>query len=206
LHSAIGQRQEAFPAYGLDEPGKRHPARVADLRLWSTSSCVPTVEVEVSSMIDTAQAKAFLSAGRIAVVGASDEPKNFGRKIVQALTDHGIDTVAVHPRALSVSGSPCYPDLSSVPGPVDGVIVMVPSSGAVAIVRECSERGIARVWLFKGVGPGAVSDDAIRFCNDHGISVVAGACPLMFLEPVGGVHKLHRALRRANGSLAKASA
>ncbi|HEX4430547.1 MAG TPA: CoA-binding protein [Frankiaceae bacterium] len=157
-------------------------------------------------MIDPAQAKAFLAAGRIAVVGASDEPKNFGRTIVRALTDHGIDALAVHPRAVGVAGRPCYPDLASVPGAVDGVIVMVASSAAVAVVRECMERGIPRVWLFKGSGPGAVSDDAIRFCDDHGISVVAGACPLMFLEPVGGVHKLHRLIRRANGSLAKASA
>jgi len=157
-------------------------------------------------MIDSAQANAFLSAGRIAVVGASNEPKNFGRTIVQALTDHGIDAVAVHPREISVSGRPCYPDLASIPDAVDGVIVMVPKASALDVVRDCMEHGIARVWLFKGAGPGAVSDEAVRFCNDHGVGVVAGACPLMFLEPVGGVHKLHRALRRMNGSLAKASA
>ena len=157
-------------------------------------------------MIDPAQATAFLSAGRIAVVGASDEPKNFGRTIVKALDDHGIDAVAVHPRATSVSGKPCYPDLQSVPGTVDGAIVMVPKDRAVGVVRDCMERGIPQVWLFKGAGPGAVSDEAIRLCDAHGISVVGGACPLMFLEPVRGVHKLHRVLRRANGSLAKASA
>jgi predicted CoA-binding protein len=157
-------------------------------------------------MIDPAQATAFLSAGRIAVVGASDEPKNFGRTIVRALTDHGIDAIAVHPEAISVSGRPCYPDLQSVPGAVDGVIVMVPKSVALEVVQTCMERGVSRVWLFKGSGAGAVSDEAIRFCNDHGMSVVAGACPLMFLEPVRGVHKLHRVLRRANGSLAKTSA
>jgi hypothetical protein len=157
-------------------------------------------------MIDPAQASAFLSAGRIAVVGASNEPKNFGRTILTALTDHGIESVAVHPRATEVAGRPCYPDLQSVPGAVGGVIVMVPKSVALDIVRDCVEYGIARVWLFKGAGPGAVSDEAIRFCQDHGVSVVAGACPLMFLEPVRGVHKVHRMLRRANGSLAKASA
>lgn len=157
-------------------------------------------------MIDPAQATAFLSAGRIAVVGASNEPKNFGHTIVEALTDHGIDAVAVHPEAISVAGRPCYPDLQSIPDAVDGVIVMVPKDGALQVVRDCMEREIPRVWLFKGAGPGSVSDEAVRFCDDHGISVVAGACPLMFLEPVGSFHKMHRALRRANRSLAKASA
>lgn len=41
-----------------------------------------------------------------------------------------------------------------------------------------------------------------RALRDHGVVVVAGACPLMFLEPVGRVHRIHRAGRRSNGSLA----
>jgi len=40
-------------------------------------------------------------------------------------------------------------------------------------------------------------------CRDAGIDVVAGACPLMFLDPVKGFHKFHRTLRRMNGSIAK---
>jgi predicted CoA-binding protein len=157
-------------------------------------------------MIDPAQAKAFLSAGRIAVVGASDEPKNFGRAIAAALRDHGIDTVAVHPKATSVAGVPCYRSVAAVPGRVDGVIVMVPSESAAGVVRACVDRGVPRVWLFKGAGPGAVSDEAVQLCRDHDIAVIPGACPLMFLEPVRGVHKVHRALRRANRSLARVSA
>jgi hypothetical protein len=62
------------------------------------------------------------------------------------------------------------------------------------------------VWLFKGAAPGAVSDEAVQLCRDHNIAVIPGACPLMFLEPVHGVHRVHRALRHANRSLAKASA
>jgi hypothetical protein len=34
---------------------------------------------------------------------------------------------------------------------------------------------------------------------------VVEACPLMFLEPVGWFHRVHRSLRHANKSLAKAS-
>jgi hypothetical protein len=32
----------------------------------------------------------------------------------------------------------------------------------------------------------------VAFCADHDIEVVDGACPLMFLEPVKGFHKVHR--------------
>ena len=156
-------------------------------------------------MIDPAQAQAFLAGGRIAVVGASDDPKNFGRTIVSALHEHGIEVVAVHPHATTVAGVPCYPGLAAVPGLLDGVIVMVPKDAAAGVIRACADRGVRKVWLFKGAGSGAVSDEALQLCLDHGLSVVAGACPLMFLEPVKGVHKLHRTLRRLHGSVAKAA-
>ena len=64
------------------------------------------------------------------------------------------------------------------------------------------DHGIDHIWLFKGLGgPGALSDDALAVCEDRGLDVVAGACPLMFLEPVGGFHRLHRAARKARHHL-----
>lgn len=156
-------------------------------------------------MIDPSSAQAFLAAGRIAVVGASDDPKSFGRTIFEELRKHDIPAVAVHPTATSVLGEPCYPDLAAVPGELDGALVMVPASRSADVVRACVERGVPRVWLFKGVGPGALSDEAVALCEEHGIDVVAGACPLMFLEPVAWFHRVHRGLRRLNRSVARAA-
>lgn len=158
-------------------------------------------------MIDERKAREFLDLGRLAVVGASDDGRQFGNVIVRALQDHGGDVVAVHPTATTVAGSEAYPDLASVPGRVDGAIVMVPPREAVGVVRECARSGIGHVWLFKGLGgPGALSDEAVAECERNGIEVVAGACPLMFLEPVGFVHRIHRAARRVNHTLARPAA
>lgn len=161
--------------------------------------------MSVTSVIDQGAATAFLASGRIAVVGASDDPKNFGQSICKALIEHGIQTVAVHPEAPSSAGAPCYPSLTSVPGTIDGVIVVVPKQRSADVVSESIGRGIQRIWLFKGAGPGTVSEEALRLCEDHDVEVIAGACPLMFLGPVRGVHRVHRALRRANHSLTKAA-
>jgi predicted CoA-binding protein len=82
------------------------------------------------------------------------------------------------------------------------VIVMVGQDRAAGVVRQAVTRGVGHVWLFKGLGgDGAVSDEALALCEQHGIEVVAGACPLMFLEPVGWFHRIHRSARRHNGSL-----
>lgn len=157
-------------------------------------------------MIDPERATAFLAAGRIAVVGASDNPKNFGRTIVQELARHGIDVVAIHPGVATVAGSTCYADLDAVGSGLDGVIIMVSRDLTADVVRTCIAHEVPRVWLFKGFGPGAVSDDALKMCKENHLEVIAGACPLMFLEPVTGIHKFHRAIRHANKSLARGAA
>lgn len=147
-------------------------------------------------------ATAFLDAGRLAVVGASDERDSFGRTIYEALREQGIEVVAVHPRGGTVAGDACHPSLLDVPGQLDGAIVMVAAPASVEVVRQVAERGIARVWLFRGVGgTGASSPEAVALAEELGLEVVPGACPLMFLEPVGFVHRFHRAVRRARGDL-----
>jgi predicted CoA-binding protein len=152
-------------------------------------------------MIDSDQAVRFLSNGRIAVVGASDNPRNFGRAVVQALLEHGIPVVAVHPDATTVAGAPCYSSVDALPSEIDGVIIMVNSAHSPMVAQECIQRGIQRVWLFKGIGRGAVSEDALAICREGEVEVIAGACPLMFLQPVRGAHRLHRALRRSTRSV-----
>ncbi len=156
----------------------------------------------MSTTHSTALAQDFLRHERVAVVGASDAKDSFGGTIYKALRNHGYDVTAVNPGCETVAGDPCVPDLQSLPNPVDGVIVMVHRDRAPDVVRECIALDIPRVWLFKGVGsPGAVSDEAVRLCEENGIGVVAGACPLMFLEPVTFPHRVHRGVRRLRGAV-----
>lgn len=154
--------------------------------------------------ITPASVDGFLAGHHLAVVGASDESSSFGRTILEALADHGYDVVAVHPSSGPVAGHPCHRTLTDVPGDLDGVIVMTSAEAAIGVVRDCIDRGIEHVWLFKGLGgTGALSDDAVALCREHDVDVVAGACPLMFLEPVGWFHKVHRAARRRKGDVAR---
>lgn len=156
-------------------------------------------------MIDPVVVKEFLSQRRIALVGASADPRMFGHTVYRELREHGYDIVAVNPTHDRIGDEPCYPDLASVAGKLDGVVVMVHRDKAPGVVRTCANIGIPRVWLFQGIGGvGAVSDEAVALCREHGIEVIPGACPLMFFEPVGWFHRIHRFARRVNGSLAAA--
>ena len=152
-----------------------------------------------------ADAQSFFDGRRLALVGASDDPKNLARTVYTELKSHGCTAVAVNRNGQVVDGDPCYASLHDVPGELDGVIVMVNKEAAADVVRDCIALDIKRVWLFKGAGGGAVSDEAVALCEANGLDVVAGACPLMFLEPVAWFHRLHRGIRHLNGSLSKAS-
>jgi predicted CoA-binding protein len=152
-------------------------------------------------MLDQPTIDRFLASEHLAVVGASDQRSNFGRTIYKALRDRGYDVYPVHPSEPTVCGDTAYPDLASVPGPLDGVIVMVGPDRSPAVVREAALAHVPRVWLFQGLGgKGAASTDAVHLAMDLGLEVIPGACPMMFLEPVGFGHRVHRRIRHANGS------
>ena len=152
-------------------------------------------------MVDEKLARDFLKL-RIALVGASDDERAFSKAVYKALRAHAVDVVPVNPNANQVDGERCWPDLASVPGVIGGVMVMVAKERAAVPVRDAIELGVRKVWFFRGFGAGSMSDEALEDCVTHDVEVVPGACPLMFLDPVTGIHRLHRAARRFNGGIA----
>lgn len=145
----------------------------------------------------------FLAAGKIAVVGVSRDPRHVGNAIYRKLRAKGVPVVAVNPQAPKVEGDPCYPDVASIPGGVEAVVVATPPATADAIVHECHEAGIRRVWLHGSFGSSSVPAGAVAFCREHGIRVIAGACPMMFVEPVDIGHRCARTVLGWIGRLPK---
>ena len=153
-------------------------------------------------MITNDAVRSFLDGHRIALVGASDRKDSFANTVGQALTDHGYDVVPVNPRLAVLDQRPCYPTVADIPGPIDGAIVMVGPDHAASAVEDVAAADVSQIWLFKGLGgPGAATPDAIAACDRHGLHTVAGACPLMFLEPVGSAHRIHRSVRKLRGAV-----
>ncbi|MEO1062443.1 MAG: CoA-binding protein [Actinomycetota bacterium] len=134
----------------------------------------------------------FLSGDPIAVVGVSRNPKHFANQVYCHLRDGGREMVPVHPIADAIEGDPCVRSVADLPDHVDRVLVMLGAEAAIPVVDACAERGVSHVWLHRGAGEGAVSAEAIDRCRDACIEVVDGACPLMFAEPIGWIHRAHR--------------
>lgn len=133
---------------------------------------------------------AFLQQRRIAFVGLSRQPKDFSRAVYDALATDGREVIGVNPHA--EAGDGMVATLGDVPPPLDAVFVMVPAADAEQVVEDALARGVRHVWLHRGAGQGSASEAAVRRCRAAGVDVVDGACPLMFVEPVGWLHRLHR--------------
>jgi predicted CoA-binding protein len=138
----------------------------------------------------------FLAQRHLAFVGVSRDTKQFANTIYRRLRADGRTLYPVNPAAAGkpLEGDRSYAQVADVPDPVDGVVVMVPADAAATVVRQAVQRGIPRVWLHRGVGRGSVSEEAVQVCHDNGTAVVDGACPLMFDEPVHGIHRIHQLL------------
>jgi uncharacterized protein len=138
-------------------------------------------------------AAAFLANQRVAVTGVSRTAKDHGSNVVyQRLRERGYQVFAVNPNTTEVEGDPCYPDLSSIPGGVEAVVIGTRPEIAEETMRECAKLGISHVWMHRGPGPGSVSSAATEFGRQHGITVIDGGCPLMFGPTADVGHKIMR--------------
>lgn len=146
----------------------------------------------------------FLAQKRIAVAGVSRNKSQHpaGNLIYKRLKETGHDVVAVHPSLQSFEGDPCYPNIQSVPGGVDGVVVITRPEVTSQIVRDCDAAGVRRVWMHESLATGSsVSSEAVEFCRRHDINVIAGACPMMFGDGVDFGHKCIRWIMGLSGKL-----
>lgn len=136
----------------------------------------------------------FLAQKRIAVAGVSrEEGSGHGGNVVYVrLRDRGYEVFPVNPNAEEVEGDKAYPDLASIPGGVDAVVIATHPDVAEDIVAQCADTGVRRVWMHRGPGAGSVSDRAAELGRKLGLTVIPGGCPLMYPPASDGGHKAMR--------------
>jgi 2-hydroxy-6-oxonona-2,4-dienedioate hydrolase len=134
----------------------------------------------------------FLRGHRIAVAGVSRGGNSAANPVFRKLRDSGYEVFPVNPNATEVEGARCYPNLQSVPGPLDGVVIATHPNVSIDIVRQAVAQRIPRVWFHRAIGRGSVSEEAIRECEANGISSIVGGCPVMYCEPVDPPHRFMR--------------
>jgi predicted CoA-binding protein len=141
----------------------------------------------------------FLAGKRFAVAGVSRQPQQAANAVYRKLRDTGFEVFPVNPNAAEVEGVRCYPNLPSIPGSIDGVVVATHPRNTLDVVRQCEEKGVRQVWMHRSFGTGSVSAEALRECELRGIQCIVGGCPLMYCEPVDPGHRCFRWLLGLRG-------
>lgn len=157
-------------------------------------------------------AQEFLAQKRIAVAGVSAEREDAANLIYKTLKDRGYTVYGVNPHIESFQGDPCYRDVFSLPEKPDGIVIVTRPAVAEDLVRQCVMAGVPRVWLHSAFGTHprflkkvaasitSVSAEAVRLCQENGIAVIPGSCPMQFLGEDFG-HTCMRGILRATGAL-----
>src|SRR5689334_8260321 len=91
-----------------------------------------------------AQVQRIMNARSVAIYGASDDTSKWGGGLMNLLLRHGWQgTVYPISRKESVQGRVAYPDIASVPEPVDVACVVVPVDQVSRVIGECADAGVA---------------------------------------------------------------
>lgn len=108
----------------------------------------------------------------IAVVGLSTDSTKDSHSVAAYLQSQGYRIIPVNPGASQILGERCYPDLLSIPLPVDVVNVFRPSAEVPAIVDQAIAIGAKAIWMQVGI----VHPDAAEAARRAGLKVVMDAC------------------------------
>lgn len=142
------------------------------------------------------QIEDFLAEHRFAAVGVSRNPKDFTRTLVREFLKRGYDVVPVNPSVQEIEGRPSFTSVADIQPPVSAALLMTSAEVTKSVVLECVQAGVKRIWMYRASGSGAVHPEAVAFCRQHGIDVIPGECPFMFLPKTGFPHRIHGFIKK----------
>lgn len=141
----------------------------------------------------------FMKQKKWAFVGVSQNKKKFGSFAYKELKAKGYEVFGVNMNTPTIEGQPTYCSLNDLPEKVEALVISVTPSKTTQIVKEAHYQGIKNIWIQQG----AESKEAIDYCQENGINCIYGECILMFADPVGFPHNVHRFIWSLLGKLPK---
>lgn len=126
--------------------------------------------------------ESLLRPQSVAVIGASDNPARIGgRPIYSMLKDNFQGKLfPVNPNRDIVQGLQAYPNISSVPVPVDSAVISVPENVALKVLNECAESGVKSAVVFTS---GFAETGTAGLDAQHQIAKIASESGMRILGP-----------------------
>ncbi len=108
----------------------------------------------------------------LAVVGLSRRESRPGYYVPAYMHAAGYRIIPVNPYLKEALGEKAYPDLVSIPEPVDMVVIFRRSEDVPPVVDEAIEIGAKVVWMQLGI----INEEAATKARAAGLQVVMNSC------------------------------
>ena len=131
---------------------------------------------------------ALFAPKSIAVIGASSDQRRFGGRPIQYLLEAGFDgpIYPVNPGRPEIQGLPAYPEVATVPGPVDCAILAVSAEATEAALAACAEKGARAAVIFGagfsevGAAGAGLQDRVLSLARETGVRLLGPNCMGLF--------------------------
>lgn len=111
----------------------------------------------------------------IAIVGLSTDPQRASWFVASYLKKEGYTIIPVNPKAERILGEKAYPDLASIPVPVDLVEVFRPAAECLSVAQQAVAIKAKALWMQLKL----VNIEAAEYAVRNGLTVVLDRCVKM---------------------------
>jgi uncharacterized protein len=111
---------------------------------------------------------------RVAVIGASSDPRKFGNRAVRNFVRRGYEVLPVNPNETTIEGLRAWRSVADIPGPIDMVTFYVPPEIGVSLLDEVAAVRPGEVWF----NPGSEDERLIARARELGLRPIL-ACSII---------------------------
>ena len=124
---------------------------------------------------------------RVAIVGLSADWSRPSFFTAKYLLERGFEVIPVNPKYAEILGQECYPDLKSIPTPVDIVDLFQRGERVPPFVDAAIAIGAQVVWMQLGI----IHQAAAQKARDAGLEVVMDRCmKIEYARIFGGLNTI----------------
>lgn len=164
-------------------------------------------------MLQKANLDMFFKPKNVAIVGVSRNTRKFGHVIFKNFLESNIQAniFPVNPQIDTILGFRCYKSILEVPGPIDLVVLALPSQAVLEAVKQCAQKKVRGIIIIAGgfseIGKeGKKLEDQIKKVAIENNIRIVGPNVIGIFDPYSGVDTLflprYRLIRPKRGKIA----